>query len=54
MKPDCSGKIWVRKTDRQEIRVMAFADGWVMARIKGCMPFVLMFNELKAEYEVKR
>ena len=49
-----AGKIWRSKSDGQEIRVMSFADGWIMVRRKGCTPFVMRFKELKAEYEVVR
>lgn len=34
------GTFWVRKYDGQRIRVMAYAEGYVMARIPGRVPFV--------------
>ena len=48
-----AGREWVRKSDGDVLRVLAFADGWVMVRHKGCMPFTLMYKELKSDYEPK-
>ena len=30
-------------------RVMAIAEGWVMARRRGCMPFVVKLDEIELE-----
>lgn len=36
--------VTVKKTD---LRIMAFAEGYYMARYKGCMPFVCNEQELE-------
>lgn len=38
--------------DGAEGRVMAVAEGWIMARLKGCMPFVMNLREFEQECEL--
>lgn len=36
--------------DIGDIRIMAFAEGYVMARRRGCMPFLLSLIELSVRF----
>ena len=42
---------WKNKLTGNVIRVMTIAEGWVMARHKGAMPFVLTLKEFQFRYE---
>jgi hypothetical protein len=44
---------WIRKgsTSGQIIRVMGTVEGWVVARYKGCAPFMLHQNDWPKKYE---
>lgn len=46
------GMRWVRPSGR-EARVMGVVDGYVVARLKGAMPFLLSVREWQAEYAAK-
>lgn len=37
--------------DGSYLKIMAYSDGYFMCRFKGCVPFVLNENELKARIE---
>ena len=48
---EVTGREWKHKEFGYSLRVMAFADGYVMVRRKGCIPFVLFFKTLQRDYE---
>ena len=47
------GAKWVRLKDGTEVRVMVVVEGHVVARVKGCMPFLKSEREFVAEFGPK-
>lgn len=45
---------WIRKSDSQRIRVMAYAEGYVMARIPGRVPFIEHWRDWLRDHEPER
>lgn len=38
---------WLRTWDQSEIRILALIEGYVVGRVKGCMPFICTKSELR-------
>ena len=47
------GTKWIRTRDGSEARVMGVVEGYVVARLKGCVPFLRHGREFVVEFELK-
>lgn len=45
---------FIRNSDGMPVKLMVGTDGYWMARIPGCMPFVLSLKELAHDYHPQR
>lgn len=45
------GQAWIRRKDRQLVRVMGMAENYVVVRVKGCIPFLVQVNDLFVQFE---
>lgn len=44
-------RFWIRKSTGQRVRVLDVVEGWVVARVKGCAPFLYSLREFKMNFE---
>jgi hypothetical protein len=41
---------WIKTKDHRQLKVIAIAEGWYMARFKGAMPFVIYHQDFETKY----